>query len=136
MTVHAIQGYLAPDSGMTDSDIQTAIDDWVSARTKWGQEDWDATVSRSNTAIDGSGTEYVQFRVRFTWDSDTKDNTLQKCADKFKNKLAWFSLIYHTCYHDETGGCSWEEEWQWDDGNGIPQAILDETPDTGTVVNA
>lgn len=137
MSVHMIRGFIAPDSGMTETQVQDAIDTWVSARTKWqGNEGDDAVVSRRNTAEDGTGADYLAFTVRFTWDSDTKDNMLQKCGDKFKTKVAWFSLAWHECHHDGAGQCSWDERRDWDDGNGIPAAVQDRLPDASTVVAA
>lgn len=115
MTVHAISGYLSADSGMTDSEVQTQIDDWVSKRVKWDGGDWDGQVSRRNTKLDGSGTDYLAIAVRFTWDSADKDNTLQKFEDKFVNKIDWYRVAYHQCDHDESdrSGCAWDESREW-----------------------
>lgn len=138
MTIHAIRGYVAADSGMSEADIQTVVDDWVAARQKWSS-DWDATVQRINTQTDGSGMDYIQFGVRFEWSVD-KDNTLQKLADKFKNVVDWFVGLYHKCTADDPGGpgsCEWNEQWRWTAKNvTVPSEIDDEIPDGNTVVSA
>ena len=137
MTTHAIQLYISPDSGMTEADVQAAIDDWVSARTVW-ESDWNATVMRLNTADDGTGVDYLQVPVRFTMEA-AKDNTLQKAADKFKNKVDWFFAVHHACDHDEDNksGCSWGERWEWTGKNETAPAEVEAlVPDAPTVVQA
>lgn len=138
MTTHAVRLFIAPDSGMTDANVQTAIDAWVSTRTKW-ESDWDATVRRLNTADDGSGVDYLQTAVRFTFDSATKDNLLQSASDRFANKVAWFYIVYHACDHDEADriGCSWDERREWA-ATGVtpPPEVEALVPDAPTVVQA
>jgi len=134
MAVHAIIGYIAYDSGMTVQEIQDAVDDWVSKRAKW-ESDWSTDVRVSNTSFDGDGIDFCSFSVRFEWSED-KDNTLQKCADKFKKKVDWFRLVYHECDHDASNptGCSWDERWEWEAKDVIvPPEIDDFIPDATVV---
>lgn len=137
MALHTIEGYIAADAGMTDSEIQDAIDKWVSKRTKWSPENggWNGSVARTRPAIN-SGTEHLQFTVAFEWDSADKGNTLQKFADAFKNKVDWFAVLYHECKgHDDPSvdyDCHWEEERRHpDESTTIPQDVRETIPDDG-----
>lgn len=141
MTLHMVQGYIAPDSGMSEVDVQAAIDDWVSKRTKWSESP--ATeVRRLNAGADpdNPGSEYFGFTARFELSSDGKDNLLQKVSDKFKQKVAWFGLAYHECDHDDDrSGCVWGERWEWaDEDVTLPTDVDAALPDADevTVVSA
>jgi len=101
---------------MSISDLETRINDWVSSNPEWVDDPVDHTLTERNTAIDGSGETYYAIDVRFTED-ETKDNLLQKFADKLKNKVSWYRVGYHACTHREgdgsSGPCSWDDKTEW-----------------------
>lgn len=139
MTLHMVRGFVAPDSGMSEADVQAAIDDWVSKRTKWSEAE-PTDVTRRTVGVDPvdgtGGTDAFVFTARFELSSDGKDNLLQKVSDKFKQKVAWFGLAYHECDHDaaDRGGCVWGERWEWTDKNvTLPADVDDALPDSNTV---
>lgn len=113
--------------GMTEAEINTALDEWVSKQSEW-TADPQAHVINTSPGIDGE-TVYYGGTYRFTKESDAKDTLLQKCGDKLKNKLDWYRLGYHDCDHDEqaSDGCSWDGEREWTSTNtaSIPADIPD-----------
>lgn len=127
MTVHMIRVCAGLGGQMAVSDIEAALDDWVSKHSEWAKDTVPHTVSEANTEPDGSGTAYALGSYRFKWE-DSKDNLFQKCGDKLKKKLDWYRLGYHECDHDadERAGCSWDDKREWTDKNvTIPAGVPD-----------
>lgn len=97
----------------TLSQLNTAMDDWVSNHSEWTAD----PVTHQITEHGGdTGPVYHGGNYRFLLD-DAKDNLLQKCEDKLVNKVSWYRLGYHSCDHDESSPtpCSWDEQREWTD---------------------
>lgn len=120
MAVHMIRVVAAatsPDTGgMSLSEINTAMDDWVSSNSEWEADPTTHEIVESFT--DEDGTEFYVGNYRFLLD-DAKDNLLQKAGDKLKTKLDWYRLGYHLCEHDSDnpGPCTWEDSREWTSKN-------------------
>ena len=115
MSVHMFRVYVAPDFDQTD--LQTAIDDWVAGHTKWTDDPQETGVVGERLGdLEDPSTAYwgVDIRIEKT---DTKANILQKLGDKLKNKCDWYRAGYHECTHDEDPPqpCSWEDRQDWTD---------------------
>lgn len=114
--------------GMTESEINTAMDDWVSKHSEWIFDSVEHHIVKENSEYDGTGVNYYLGSYRFEL-SDAKDNLLQKCSDKLKNKVDWYRLGYHLCEHDEENPapCIWDDEIEWMSKNttSIPQQVPD-----------
>lgn len=124
MSVHMIR-VVASTNGMTLSEINTVMDDWMSNQSEWEADSTNHVITERET---GSGILYYGGTYRLTFDSEPKDTLLQKCGDKLKNKVDWYRLGYHVCDHDETDrtGCSWDDEREWTDaGVSIPSDVPD-----------
>lgn len=114
--------------GLTLSEINTALDDWVSKRSEWTADPASHQISEVSSDTDGTGTTHYVGSYRFEI-SDAKDNLLTKCEDKLKNKVDWYRLGYHECDHDESNksGCSWTDKREWTSTNtsSIPADVPD-----------
>lgn len=111
--------------GMTLSEINSAMDDWMSKQSEWVSDPTEHAVTLVEP--ESGAASYYQGNYRLTFDSDTKDNILQKLGDKLKTKVDWYRVGYHQCDHDQdTGtGCFWgdEREWTSKNTNSIPSHI-------------
>jgi hypothetical protein len=137
MAVHMIRVYAAK-GGYTLEEVQQAVSDWVQSHTEWTADIDDHQIELREANPDPGATEYFQGEFRFELD-DAKDNLLQKAADKLKNKVPWFRLVYHQCDHDtEAGdGCSSEERWNWEGKDvTVPADVERKVPEAPTTVNA
>lgn len=120
MAVHMIRLVAAVDStdtpGMSLTEINTALDDWVSKHSEWVNDSQEHSITIANSDFDG--TEYYVGTYRFEL-SDAKSNLLQKCEDKLKKKVDWYRLGYHVCDHDESDNtsCPWDDEREWTSKN-------------------
>lgn len=131
MTVHMFRIVAASEStdtgGMTLSEINSAMDDWMSKQSRWEADPTEHVVTLSEPI--GDGTSHYTGNYRLTFDSETKDNLLQKLGDKLKKKLDWYRIGYHQCDHDESSptGCSWDDEREWTSKNtdSIPSDVPD-----------
>lgn len=126
MTVHMIRICIGPQSSWSLSKAEAAVEDWMSKQSEW-------TTDPVEHSLEGISPDYTtaawwQGDYRLTFESDPKDNLLQKLEDKLVNKPLWYRFGYHECEHDETdpGPCSWGEEREWMD-TGVP--IPSEVPD-------
>ena len=92
MAVHMIRVVAAVDStdtpGMDLSEINQAMDDWVSKASEWESDPREHQIKQFNSELDRSGVEYFDGSYRFEL-TDAKDNLLTKCEDKQKKKVDW-----------------------------------------------
>lgn len=126
MTVHMFRCHIGK-GGMSVSDLETRIDDWVQSNAEWADDLDEHTIIEYNTEIDGSGDTYHSIPVRFLQE-DTKDNLLQKFTDKVKDKIAWYRVGYHECSHDKDNSspCEWQDKVEWTDKDvTIPDGVPD-----------
>lgn len=126
MSVHMIRIHCGPQSSWPQSDCNAAVEDWMSKQSEWTPDPVDHSMQ---SAVNGeTGTAWWTGDYRLTFESDPKDNLLQKLEDKLVNKCDWYRLGYHECTHDESppSPCSWDEEREWTDKNvTIPSEIPD-----------
>lgn len=128
MVVHTIRVVAALDStdatGLSTSEINAAMDDWVANHSEWTAD----TDEHVITATTDASPPYYIGTYRFEL-SDAKDNLLQKCGDKLKNKIDWYRLGYHVCEHDvaDPTPCQWEDDREWTSTNtpSIPSGVPD-----------
>lgn len=126
MTVHMFRVFIGR-GGMSLSELQTAIDDWVASNGEWTEDTVEHTLTERTTAIDGTGEMYHGIDVRFL-PENSKDNLLQKVTDKVENKVDWYRVGYHACTHREgdgsSGPCSWDDWEDWTDKDvSIPSGV-------------
>jgi len=129
MSVHYIQVLAATTgndtSGMSLSEINTAMDDWVSKNSEWTADPTPYAIGVAESEVSGEE-DYYSGEYRFEL-ADAKANLLDKCGDKLKKKVDWFRLLYHECLHDTTGGCSHTDKRDWTSKNtsAIPGHVRD-----------
>lgn len=126
MAVHMLR-VVTSSGGMTLAEINDAMDTWVANHSEWAEDAAEHHIVEANTFGEGAGTDYYTGDFRFHLE-DAKDNLLQKCGDKLRNKVEWYRLGYHQCDHDEadTLGCSWDDEREWTATDAtIPTAVPD-----------
>lgn len=125
MTVHMIRIFSHWPDGYTESDINTAIQNWVDNHTEWTADLTAHTISGLNTNTDGSGTDYFRGDFRFEW-SDDKTALLDDCETTLQSNVDWYRLGYHQCTHDGSGACDWDDKREWSaSGVTIPSDIPD-----------
>lgn len=107
MAVHMFRVYVDPGPMGGEKLVQT-VDDWISKRTKWKDDTVEHGIFPVTDIETGEQTHY-QGDVRFE-KTEAKDNILQKLTDKLKNKVNWYRVGYHECFHDEDdpAPCTWD----------------------------
>lgn len=70
-----------------------------------------SSISKVNTELDGSGTDYFNWLKRASKDLDSNGNpqtTKTEVLDEFENKVVadadWYKIYYHDCAHLKGGG--------------------------------
>lgn len=122
MTVHMFRVFVSQsDSSLTETELQATVEDWISEYTKWDGQSQSFEITLSQGIPGDSDTTHYRGEFRFE-KGDTKDNILQKLTDKLDNKVDWYRIGYHECYHDDTGPCSWNDTVQ--DGS-VPGYVPD-----------
>lgn len=114
MSVHMFRVYVGIGS-MSQSDLETAVNDWIDSHTKFEDGTAQTSVEKRNTEPDGSGVDFHYCSIRLE-KTDTKANILQKLTDKIKDKVDWYRVPYHQCDRQVSGSdgdCSWEQEDEW-----------------------
>lgn len=106
MPVHMFRCFIGR-GGMSTTDLETAINDWVQSNAEWENDSVDHTVREYLNARDEIICHTVD--ARFIKDN-TKSNLFQKFTDKLENKVDWYRVAYHNCTHDEDEppGCSFD----------------------------
>lgn len=112
MTVHAIE--VRTGTAAAQGAVQTALDNWRTAHTERLAEDR-RDVTQTNSAADGTGTDFYNALVRFDQTANARDPLLDDLQNRLQQlPLNWAVIEYHTCDHDENadgrGGCSVEVE--------------------------
>lgn len=126
MTIHMIRIFSHWPDGYTVDDIDQEVQTWVDNHTEWLDDSVEHTISGHNTAIDGSGTDYLVGDFRFEW-TDDKTTLLDNCEATLQDHVDWYRLGYHECTHDGDGApCGWDDKVEWTaSGVSIPSDISD-----------
>lgn len=113
--------FLEPPKG----NAETAIDNWVQNYNEWESDPVEHTLAVTNTALDGSGVDYVQANYRFIQDSAATSllDDLESRLQSLQGGL-WYRIGYHDCNHDESNrdGCTWDTTETRENGT-IPPEI-------------
>jgi len=117
MTVHNIRlaaSTVNPNGDPVDVQVKkTEAEDWADSHDEVLETER-AAFRASNTAIDGSGTDYYYASFRFAW---TEDPTQLKSevSNWLTDNFEWWVVSYHECNHDggadTRSGCEWDNEW-------------------------
>lgn len=108
MTVHMVRLMIEPPKG----EAQTAVDNWVQNHREWTDDPVDHRLVAANTAIDGTGTDYIRGDYRFIQEetADALLDDLESRLDSFQSGV-WYRLGYHACTHDldNPQPCHWDQ---------------------------
>jgi len=114
MTVHMFRVYAHNPKAYTLTEINNAVDDWIADHNRWGEDTIDHSLSVGNTALDGSGAEYLRGDFRFN-QTDPRADIEFTFEQKIQPALDWYRIGYHECDHDEESdtGCSWQDVMEY-----------------------
>jgi len=89
--------------------IDQLVDDWIVGHDRWEQDSAEHSLSVTNSAIDGSGTEYLRGDFRFNR-TDDRGSIESSFQGLFQDIFNWYRIGYHRCDHDEENPspCNWD----------------------------
>lgn len=120
MSVHMVRVLCEPPK----TEAKTAVSNWVSNYAEWTNDPVTHSLSVMNTAMDGTGTEYVQGDWRFHQDGETPTGILTDLSGRLQsiNGSLWHRLGYHVCTHDEVTHieCRWGETLDY---GSVPEGV-------------
>lgn len=105
MSVHCFEIVVPPEH--SESDIRNSVDNYLSEfeEVLIAQE-----VDYININSPGGSTDYFLGEFRFS-ENHTMDAIKQDAMNAIQDNFSWGRLRYHQCLHDESGPCSWDNEW-------------------------
>lgn len=98
-------------SDVPKGDVTTAVDKWVSNHHEWTEDTAEHSMTKTNTAMDGSGTTYVRGDWRFTQEDD-QTTLLDDLESRLQAVVDWYRIGYHVCEADEenSADCSFHDD--------------------------
>lgn len=111
MTVHMFRVVAEKPSGVSETQANQLVDQWLANNTPWSD---DPTPHEITLVQDDSLTNqptHFTGDVRFEF-SDAKADLLSQIETDLSGVASWYRIGYHECDHDQNSGsgCSWDEQ--------------------------